>query len=84
MEGKFFWVLECTKGPKAFYAMPDASWTWNKSDAFKFKDWDGASEFRKRHPQFKEYNIRHYDFSEDFKFQDEPIWNDPEQTEMRF
>jgi hypothetical protein len=85
MEGKFFWVLECDKyGPKPFYAMPDASWTWNKSDAQKFKDWDKAWNFRNNNPSLKEYSIRIYDFSDDLKFQDEQVWQDPEQSEMRF
>lgn len=83
MDAKYFWVLECDKyGRKPFYAMPDGSWTFEKEHAYKFLNWNEAFEFRKNHPQYKEYNIRHYDFSEYLKFQDEQAWTNPKQTEM--
>lgn len=79
MDQKFFWVLECNKGPKSFYAKPDASWTWDRSEAVKFKDWDRVAQFRNEHAELKEYHIKFYDFSDDLNFKD-----DFEQTEMRF
>jgi hypothetical protein len=72
MDGKYFWVLECGIGPRPFYAKPDGSWTWNRSDAQKFIEPEEAREFRRRHPELREYRTRIYDFSDDPKFKDEP------------